>query len=49
MRPLKRKLREALIRAFMTPEAIRGLSQFDAMLCLSVLHHVIRGFGHWRG
>jgi hypothetical protein len=48
-RPLKRKLREALIRAFMTPEAIRGLSQFDAMLCLSVLHHVIRGFGHWRG
>jgi 2-polyprenyl-3-methyl-5-hydroxy-6-metoxy-1,4-benzoquinol methylase len=41
--------RAAAVRAFMTPEAIRGLSQFDAMLCLSVLHHVIRGFGHWRG
>ena len=29
----------------MTPEAIRGLPQFDAVLCLSVLHHMIRSFG----
>ena len=35
----------ATARAFMTPEAIRALPQFDAVLCLSVLHHVIRGFG----
>jgi hypothetical protein len=37
--------RAATIRAFMTPDAIRSLPQFDAVLCLSVLHHVIRGFG----
>jgi cyclopropane fatty-acyl-phospholipid synthase-like methyltransferase len=37
--------RAATVRAFMTPEAIRGLPAFDAVLCLSVLHHVIRGFG----
>jgi hypothetical protein len=37
--------RAATMRAFMTPEAIRALPQFDAVLCLSVLHHVIRGFG----
>lgn len=37
--------RAAVARAFVTPEAIRGLPQFDAVLCLSVLHHVIRGFG----
>ena len=35
----------ATARAFVTPEAIRALPQFDAVLCLSVLHHVIRGFG----
>lgn len=29
----------------MTPEAIRSLPQFDAVFCLSVLHHVIRAFG----
>ena len=29
----------------MTPEAIRSLPQFDVVLCLSVLHHVIRAFG----
>jgi uncharacterized protein DUF1698 len=37
--------RAATMRAFMTPEAIRALPQLDAVLCLSVLHHVIRGFG----
>jgi SAM-dependent methyltransferase len=37
--------RAATVRAFMTPDAIRALPQFDAVLCLSVLHHVIRGFG----
>jgi hypothetical protein len=37
--------RAAVARAFVTPDAIRGLPQFDAVLCLSVLHHVIRGFG----
>ena len=37
--------RMATVRAFMTPEAIRALPQFDAVLCLSVLHHVIRAFG----
>jgi hypothetical protein len=37
--------RAATVRAFMTPQAIRSLPQFDAVLCLSVLHHVIRGFG----
>ena len=37
--------RAATVRAFMTPEAIRSLPQFDAVLCLSVLHHVIRAFG----
>jgi hypothetical protein len=37
--------RIAVMRAFMTPEAIRTLPKFDAVLCLSVLHHVIRGFG----
>lgn len=37
--------RAAVARAFVTPEAIRGLPQFDAVLCLSVLHHMIRGFG----
>jgi hypothetical protein len=35
----------ATIRAFMTPETIQALPRFDAVLCLSVLHHVIRGFG----
>jgi SAM-dependent methyltransferase len=37
--------RAAVARAFVTPDAIRSLPQFDAVLCLSVLHHVIRGFG----
>ncbi len=37
--------RAATVRAFMTPEAIRSLPQFDAVFCLSVLHHVIRAFG----
>jgi len=37
--------RAATVGAFMTPEAIRSLPQFDAVLCLSVLHHVIRAFG----
>jgi hypothetical protein len=37
--------RAATVRAFMTPEAIRALPEFDAVLCLSVLHHVIRAFG----
>ncbi len=37
--------RVAVMRAFMTPEAIRALPKFDAVFCLSVLHHVIRGFG----
>ena len=37
--------RAATVRAFMTPEAIRSLPQFDVVLCLSVLHHVIRAFG----
>jgi hypothetical protein len=37
--------RAAVARAFVTPEVIRGLPQFDAVLCLSMLHHVIRGFG----
>jgi SAM-dependent methyltransferase len=37
--------RIATVRAFVTPDAIRSLPQFDAVLCLSVLHHVIRGFG----
>lgn len=37
--------RSATVRAFLTPDAIRALPQFDAVLCLSVLHHVIRGFG----
>jgi len=37
--------RAAVARAFVTPEAIRGLPQFDAVLCLSVLHHMIRSFG----
>ena len=37
--------RVATVRAFMTPEAIHALPQFDAVLCLSVVHHVIRGFG----
>jgi SAM-dependent methyltransferase len=37
--------RVASIRAFMTPETIRALPKFDAVLCLSVLHHVIRGLG----
>jgi hypothetical protein len=37
--------RAATVKAFMTPEAIRALPQFDAVLCLSVLHHVVRGFG----
>jgi SAM-dependent methyltransferase len=37
--------RVATVRAFMTPEAINALPQFDAVLCLSVVHHIIRGFG----
>jgi hypothetical protein len=37
--------RAAVARAFVTPEVIRDLPQFDAVLCLSMLHHVIRGFG----
>jgi hypothetical protein len=37
--------RAAVAKAFVTPEAIRGLPQFEAVLCLSMLHHVIRGFG----
>ena len=37
--------RAGAIRAFVTPEVIRALPKFDAVLCLSVLHHVIRAFG----
>jgi hypothetical protein len=37
--------RVATIKAFLTPEAIRALPRFDAVLCLSVVHHVIRALG----
>jgi hypothetical protein len=37
--------RMATVRAFMTPEAIRALPKFDAVICMSVLHHVVRAFG----
>jgi uncharacterized protein DUF1698 len=37
--------RAATVRAFMTPDAIRALPQFDAVLCLSVIHHIVRAFG----
>ena len=37
--------RAGTLRAFVTPEVIRALPKFDAVLCLSVLHHVIRAFG----
>ena len=37
--------RVATIRAFLTPEAAQALPKFEAVLCLSVLHHVVRGFG----
>lgn len=35
----------AAIRAFLTPDRLHALPKFDAVLCLSVVHHVIRGFG----
>jgi SAM-dependent methyltransferase len=37
--------RAATIRAFMTPEALRSLPKFDAVICMSVVHHIIRAFG----
>jgi len=37
--------RVATVKAFLTPEAIRALPRFDAVLCLSVVHHVIRALG----
>lgn len=37
--------RAATIRAFVTPEALRSLPKFDAVFCMSVVHHVIRAFG----
>lgn len=37
--------RSALVRAFVTPAVIGALPKFDAVLCTSVLHHVIRAFG----
>ena len=35
----------ASIRKFVTPENILALPTFEAVLCLSVLHHVIRDLG----
>jgi 2-polyprenyl-3-methyl-5-hydroxy-6-metoxy-1,4-benzoquinol methylase len=37
--------RTATIKARLTPEGIRALPKFDAVLCLSVVHHVIRKEG----
>ena len=37
--------RAATIKARLTPDDIRALPKFDAVLCLSVVHHVIRRQG----
>lgn len=37
--------RVATIKARLTPQDIRALPRFDAVLCLSVVHHVIRKDG----
>jgi cyclopropane fatty-acyl-phospholipid synthase-like methyltransferase len=37
--------RAAIIKARLTPEDIRALPKFDAVLCLSVVHHIIRKDG----
>jgi SAM-dependent methyltransferase len=37
--------RMATIRAFMTPDELRNLPKFDAVICMSVVHHVFRAFG----
>jgi SAM-dependent methyltransferase len=37
--------RAATIKSRLTPEDIRALPKFDAVLCLSVVHHVIRKDG----
>jgi SAM-dependent methyltransferase len=37
--------RTATIRAFMSAKDFHALPKFDAVICMSVVHHVIRGFG----
>jgi hypothetical protein len=37
--------RMATIKAFVTPDDLRGLPKFDAVICMSVVHHIIRAYG----
>ncbi|HYH71308.1 MAG TPA: DUF1698 domain-containing protein [Methyloceanibacter sp.] len=37
--------RSAIVRTFVTPDTIRSFPKFDAVLCMSVVHHVVRAFG----
>jgi SAM-dependent methyltransferase len=41
--------RAAICRAFVTPEDLRNWPKFDAVICMSVAHHVMRAYGRERG
>lgn len=40
-----RKERMATIKAFMSPDDFHSLPKFDAVICMSVVHHIIRAYG----
>jgi hypothetical protein len=37
--------RTAILRSFVGPDDIRSLPKFDAVICMSVVHHIIRAYG----